>query len=58
MLIGGASPERMMSGARTIAARLPRAQVRELPGQQHMAQMTAPLVFAAAVNEFLSPRAG
>ncbi len=54
MLIGGASPERMVTGARTIAARLPRARIAELPGQQHMAQMTATSLFASAVNDFLS----
>jgi pimeloyl-ACP methyl ester carboxylesterase len=54
MLIGGASPERMVTGARTIASRLPHAQIAELPGQQHMAQMTATPLFAAAVNRFLA----
>jgi len=54
MLIGGASPERMRAGAVTVAARLPNARIRELQGQEHMAQMTAVPLFAAAVNEFLS----
>jgi pimeloyl-ACP methyl ester carboxylesterase len=56
MLLGGASPERMLAGARTVAERLPHAQIRELPGQQHAAQLTAAPMFAAAVNGFLSER--
>jgi pimeloyl-ACP methyl ester carboxylesterase len=56
MLIGGASPERMVTGARTIAARLPHAEIVELPGQQHMAQMTSAPLFAASVNHFLASR--
>jgi pimeloyl-ACP methyl ester carboxylesterase len=57
MLLGGASPERMQAGARLVAARLPHAQITELAGQQHMAQMSAAPLFVAAVNGFLSPRA-
>ncbi len=57
MLIGGASPERMVAGARTVAERLPHAQVSELPGQQHVAQMSAAPLFVETVNAFLSPRA-
>jgi pimeloyl-ACP methyl ester carboxylesterase len=56
MLIGGASPERMRTGAQTVAARLPQAQIAELPGQQHVAQISAPPLFAAALNGFLSQR--
>ena len=58
MLIGGASPERMMAGARTVASRLPHAQIGELAGQQHVAQLSAAPLFAATVNAFLSSRAG
>lgn len=54
MLLGGASPERMKSGAETIATRLPNAEIKELPGQQHVAQLSAPELFASAINEFLS----
>lgn len=54
MLLGGASPERMRGGAMTIAARLPHAELRELPGQQHMAMLQAPALFAEAVNAFLA----
>ncbi|HEY4102642.1 MAG TPA: alpha/beta hydrolase, partial [Polyangiaceae bacterium] len=54
MLVGAASSPRMQSGARTIAERLPRARLGELAGQQHLAQVTAPALFAAAVNGFLA----
>jgi pimeloyl-ACP methyl ester carboxylesterase len=55
MLVGSASPERMQSGAKTIAARLPNARTVELPGQGHGAMLSAPALFAAAVNDFLTP---
>ena len=54
MLLGSDSPERMKSGARTIAARLPNARTVELEGQQHGAMLSAPALFAAAVNDFLA----
>ena len=53
MLLGSASPPRMHSGAEAIAACLPNATVAELAGQQHVAMLTAPALFAAAVNDFL-----
>jgi pimeloyl-ACP methyl ester carboxylesterase len=53
MLIGGASPTRMRTGAETIAARLPNARIAILEGQQHMAMLSAPVPFAAAIGEFL-----
>ncbi|MET0792702.1 MAG: alpha/beta hydrolase [Polyangiaceae bacterium] len=55
MLVGGASVPRMRTAAETIAARLPNARIVELPGQQHMAMLSAAPAFAAAVNEFSSP---
>ncbi len=55
MLTGGASPRRMIAGAQTLTARLPNARAVVLDGQQHMAMLTAPAAFAAAVSEFLSP---
>ena len=54
MLLGAESPERMRRGAETIAARLPNAELCELPGQQHVAMLTAPQPFAAAVAKFLA----
>ncbi|HEX3776391.1 MAG TPA: alpha/beta hydrolase [Polyangiaceae bacterium] len=57
MLVGSASSPRMQSGARTIAERLSHAQIAELAEQQHMAHVTAPALFAATVNGFLSAAA-
>ena len=54
LLLGAASPRRMRRAAETIAARLPNAQLVELAGQQHVAMLTAPALFAAAVSAFLS----
>jgi pimeloyl-ACP methyl ester carboxylesterase len=54
MLFGSASPPRMCSAAETIAARLPNATVKELAGQQHVAMLTAPALFAGALNDFLA----
>jgi pimeloyl-ACP methyl ester carboxylesterase len=53
LLVGSSSPARMRSGAETIAARLPNATVTELAGQQHAAMLSAPALFASAVNGFL-----
>ena len=54
MLLGGASPTRMRTAAETIAARLPNARLSVIPGQQHVAMLSAAPAFAAAVNEFLT----
>ena len=54
MLLGAASPPRMRHAAETIAARLPNATVVELAGQQHVAMLSAPALFASAVNDFLA----
>src|SRR6478735_8528045 len=54
MLLGAASPPRMRTAAETIAARLPNATVTELAGQQHVAMLSAPALFASAVNDFLA----
>ncbi|HYP99841.1 MAG TPA: alpha/beta hydrolase [Polyangiaceae bacterium] len=54
MLLGGSSPSRMRVGTETVAARLPNATLTELPGQQHVAMLSAPAQFADAVNGFLS----
>jgi pimeloyl-ACP methyl ester carboxylesterase len=53
MLRGGASPARVRNAAETIVTRLPQAALTELPGQQHVAMLSAPALFASAVNEFL-----
>lgn len=54
MLRGGTSPERMRHAASTIAERMPHATLRELPGQEHVAMLSAPALFASAVHEFLT----
>lgn len=54
MLLGASSPSRMRHAAETIAARLPNATVTELAGQQHVAMLSAPALFASAVNGFLN----
>jgi pimeloyl-ACP methyl ester carboxylesterase len=54
MLLGSASPPRMRHAAETIAARLPDATLRVLEGAQHVAMLTAPALFASAVNDFLA----
>jgi pimeloyl-ACP methyl ester carboxylesterase len=53
MLVGGASPQRMRQAAKTIAARLPNATLTELAGQEHVAMLSAPALFANAVIDFL-----
>jgi len=54
MLIGGSSTPRMQRGARTVAGGLPNAEIAEIAGQQHMAMLTAPHLFAAPIQHFLS----
>ena len=54
MLLGAASPARMRSAAERIAASLPNARLSELAGQQHVAMLLAPALFADVVNNFLS----
>jgi len=53
-LVGSASSARMQGGARAVAAGVRNAELAELAGQEHMAQLTAPALFAATVNGFLS----
>jgi len=53
MLLGASSPERMRSAAETITGRLPNATMTELAGQQHVAMLSAPALFADTVNDFL-----
>ncbi len=53
-LLGGASSKEMATGVRTAAASLPHGQVRILPGQQHIANQTAPKMLADAISEAIS----
>lgn len=57
MLIGSESPPRMRHGAEAVAAMLPDARIDRLPGQQHVAMLSAPALFAEAVIRFLAPAA-
>ena len=54
LLLGAESPARMRRATETIYERLPNARLRELPGQQHLAMLTEPALFAEAVREFLA----
>ena len=52
-LVGGDSPHRELENARRIAAALPDARVAVLPGQQHVAMHTAPVLFVREIVRFL-----
>ncbi len=54
LLIGGASPPAMRVGTETIARALPNAQIVEMPGQEHIAMVTAPELLAEVVKPFLA----
>jgi pimeloyl-ACP methyl ester carboxylesterase len=54
LLLGGASPPAMRTGTEAIAEALPSAKVVEMPGQEHVAMVTAPEVVADAVQTFLA----
>src|SRR6266568_4421288 len=54
LLLGSASPPPMGSGTEAIAEALPSARIVEMPGQEHVAMVTAPEVVADAVKTFLA----
>ena len=54
LLLGGASPPAMRMGTEAIAKALPIATIVEMPGQEHVAMVSAPEVVAAAVKPFLA----
>src|SRR2546425_5227391 len=54
LLLGGASPPAMRMGTEAIAKALPIATIVEMPGQEHVAMISAPEVVAAAVKPFLA----
>jgi pimeloyl-ACP methyl ester carboxylesterase len=54
LLAGEDSPSRELTNARAVAAALPDARVKVLPGQQHIAMHTAPDTFVREVVEFLA----
>lgn len=53
LLVGGDSPPRERTHADAIAAALPDARVRVLPGQQHAAMYSNPELFTREVSRFL-----
>ncbi|MGA2538735.1 MAG: alpha/beta hydrolase [Terracidiphilus sp.] len=53
VLMGSESPAWLQAGATTVAAALPNARLEVLPGQEHLATVTAPEMFAQAVLNFI-----
>ncbi|MFP5416029.1 MAG: alpha/beta fold hydrolase [Actinomycetes bacterium] len=53
LLVGAESPEVIQGKPARVAAALPDARIVELPGQGHMANLTAPDLLAAVLWEFL-----
>lgn len=53
LLVGSDSPRDIKADPDVVAAALPDARIHELPGQQHVAQLTAPELLARVVLEFL-----
>jgi pimeloyl-ACP methyl ester carboxylesterase len=54
MLLGELTAPHHRSATKALGAVLPVAQVHELTGQEHFAQLVAPVAVAAAIAEFLS----
>lgn len=53
LLVGSDSPRDIKADPDVVAAALPDARIHELPGQQHVAQLTAPELLARVVLDFL-----
>ncbi|HEU4514718.1 MAG TPA: alpha/beta hydrolase, partial [Nocardioidaceae bacterium] len=53
LLVGSDSPEDIKADPDVVAAALPNARIHELPGQQHVAQLTAPELLTRTVLDFL-----
>ena len=53
MLIGAASPDRMRTGARSVASAIPGSVIEELAGQEHLAMIHDVEAFARVVDAFL-----
>lgn len=53
LLVGSDSPDDIKADPEVVAAALPHARISELPGQQHVAQLTAPDLLARTVLDFL-----
>lgn len=56
LLVGGDSPDSMKTETETLAAALPDASITVLDGQEHLADVLAPEVFAPQVLAFLHER--
>jgi pimeloyl-ACP methyl ester carboxylesterase len=54
LLLGGDSPELIKSATRVIDAALPDSRIVEMPGQQHVADQTAPDLFTQHLITFLA----
>jgi pimeloyl-ACP methyl ester carboxylesterase len=52
-LLGSESPPFARKGVEIVAAALPNSQIVSLPGQQHVAHLTNPDLFARTVERFL-----
>lgn len=53
LLVGSDSPDDIKADPDLVASALPDARIVELPGQQHVAQLTAPELLARTVLDFL-----
>ena len=56
LLVGSDTPEELRDDPETVAAALPDARIALLEGQQHIADVLAPELFAESVLEFLRQR--
>jgi pimeloyl-ACP methyl ester carboxylesterase len=54
LLLGGASPPRIRAAVEAVAAALPHSQTITLPGQEHMAMVTAPALLAGEMIRFFA----
>jgi pimeloyl-ACP methyl ester carboxylesterase len=54
LLLGGDSPLFFVRATEVLAATLPHATLRLLPGQQHVAMETAPTLFVEAIRRFVA----
>ena len=54
LVVGEQSPDALRGDPETVAAALPTARLVVVPGQQHVADVVAPAVFAEILLNFLS----
>ena len=53
LLVGGYSPESLLKNANSLASVLVNCRVHVMPGQQHVAMLTAPAMFVDLVAQFI-----